>query len=143
MALKVELKPGEQVIIGQSVVSNGGKTRARLIIEGDAPILRSKDIMPADTASSPASRIYLAVQTMYLAGSADEMQPLYVDLTNQIVKAAPSTLGYVTEISSHILAGNFYGALKQAQKLIEYERTLIGHVSASNPSLSKNSHNGD
>ena len=39
MSLKVELKPGERLIIGTALVRNG-EQRARLFIEGDAPILR-------------------------------------------------------------------------------------------------------
>ena len=44
MALKVELKPGERIILGECVVTNGDQ-RTRLLIEGDAPILREKDIL--------------------------------------------------------------------------------------------------
>ena len=66
MALKVELKPGERVIIGDCVVTNADQ-RTRLIIEGETPILREKDILTAETANTPAKRIYLAVQLMYLS----------------------------------------------------------------------------
>ena len=38
MALKVELKPGERVIIGDCVVTNTHQ-RTRLVIEGETPIL--------------------------------------------------------------------------------------------------------
>ena len=44
MGLKVELKPGERFIVGDCLVTNGNQ-RTRLLIEGDAPILREKDIM--------------------------------------------------------------------------------------------------
>ncbi|MFL4980399.1 MAG: flagellar biosynthesis repressor FlbT, partial [Xanthobacteraceae bacterium] len=64
MALKVELKPGERILIGQSVITNHDQ-RARFLIEGNAPILRQKDIMTVDQADTPAKRIYLAVQLMY------------------------------------------------------------------------------
>src|SRR4051812_18836013 len=43
MALKVELKPHERIIIGACVVTNTDQ-RARLLIDGDRiPILREKD----------------------------------------------------------------------------------------------------
>ena len=64
MALKVELKPGERILIGDCVVTNSDQ-RTRLLIEGAAPILREKDIMTPERADSPAKRIYLAVQLMY------------------------------------------------------------------------------
>ena len=66
MALKVELKPGERIILGECVVTNADQ-RTRLVIEGSVPILREKDIMTAERANTPAKRIYLAVQLMYTA----------------------------------------------------------------------------
>src|SRR5262249_1177911 len=66
MALKVEMKPGERMIIGDCVITNSDQ-RTRLLIEGDTPILREKDILTAETATTPARRIYLAVQLMYLS----------------------------------------------------------------------------
>ena len=66
MALKVELKPGERILIGDSVITNSDQ-RTRFLVDGTAPILREKDIMTADRADTPAKRIYLAVQLMYIS----------------------------------------------------------------------------
>ena len=44
MALKIELKPNERILLGDCVVTNADQ-RARLVIEGTVPILREKDIM--------------------------------------------------------------------------------------------------
>ncbi len=52
MALKVELKPGERFILGTSVITNDNQ-RTRLYIQGDAPVLREKDILTAETADTP------------------------------------------------------------------------------------------
>ena len=64
MALKVELKPGEKLLVGNCIITNSDQ-RTRLFIEGRAPILREKDILTSETATTPAKRIYLAVQLMY------------------------------------------------------------------------------
>ncbi len=67
MALKVELKPHERIIIGSCVVTNTDQ-RARLLIDGDRiPILREKDILTPETADTPAKLVYLAVQLMYIS----------------------------------------------------------------------------
>ena len=55
MALKVELKPRERIIIGDCVVTNDDQ-RTRLLIDGHAPILREKDIMTTRLATTPAKR---------------------------------------------------------------------------------------
>ena len=47
MALRIELKPGERILIGESVLINSDQ-RATFLIEGEAPILREKDIMTPD-----------------------------------------------------------------------------------------------
>jgi flagellar protein FlbT len=127
MALKVELKPHERIIVG-TVVIRADDQRIRLFIEGDAPILREKDILTAETATSPAKRIYLAVQLMYLAQDVAPHHDVYFELVNQFIEAAPSSLPIVAEINNRILSGNLYKALKAARRLVTYEGELIAHA---------------
>jgi flagellar biosynthesis regulator FlbT len=92
MALKVELKPNERIIIGACVVTNTDQ-RARLLIDGDRiPILREKDIMTADRADTPAKRIYLAIQLMYLSQDPTHQHEVYFQLVRDFLQAAPSSL---------------------------------------------------
>lgn len=125
MALKVELKPKERLIVGDCVITNSDQ-RTRLYVSGRSPILREKDIMRVEEASSPAKRVYFAVQLMYLDDDVDKVQEEYFILVNDLVKAAPSMTAIVDEINNEILTGSLYKALKKAKKLIEYERELIG-----------------
>jgi flagellar protein FlbT len=127
MSLKVELKPGERLIIGTAVVRNGDQ-RARLFIEGDAPILREKDILTVASADSPAKKIYLAVQLMYLQGDLSGHDDFYFPLIQDFLTAAPSSLPLIAEINNRILSGELYKALKAAKKLIAYEQELISHA---------------
>jgi len=124
MALKVELKPHERIIIGESVITNADQ-RTRLLIDGTAPILREKDIMTAERADSPAKRIYLAVQLMYLARDPRAHHDIYFSLMRDIIQAAPSTLSYIEGINNRILTGELYKALKEAKRLIVYEQEVI------------------
>jgi len=135
MALKVELKAGERILIGEAVVTNGDQ-RTRLLIEGAAPILRQKDIMTPDRADTPAKRIYLAVQLMYTSREPQRHHELYFSLVRDIVQAAPSTWALIEAINNHILTGEMYKALKQIKKLIAYEEELVAHA-ARGPSLRK------
>jgi flagellar biosynthesis repressor protein FlbT len=130
MSLKVELKPGERLIIGNCVVTNSDQ-RARLYIDGRAPILREKDILTSETANSPAKRIYLAVQIMYLDEDIGATQDDYFKLVNEIITAAPSTTLYVNEINNEILTGALYKALKAAGKLVKYEEDLLANAKPS------------
>ncbi|MBX3548260.1 MAG: flagellar biosynthesis repressor FlbT [Xanthobacteraceae bacterium] len=127
MGLKVELKPGERIIIGDSIVTNDDQ-RTKLIIEGDAPILREKDIMTSDAANTPCKKIYLVVQLMYLSRDPAVHHELYFTLMKETVNAAPSTQPYFDRINNQILTGNVYKALKETQSLIEYEKELLANA---------------
>jgi len=127
MALKIELRPGERIILGECVVTNDDQ-RTRLLIDGQVPILREKDILTPERADTPAKRIYLAVQLMYTAKDPRNHHEVYFALVRQIVEAAPSTWAYVENINNHILTGEMYKALKDAKKLIAYEQELLKHA---------------
>ncbi|MEN5081048.1 flagellar biosynthesis repressor FlbT [Bosea sp. TWI1241] len=124
MALKVELKPNERIIIGTVVIRNE-EQRTRFFIEGQAPILREKDILTPASADTPARKIYLAVQLMYLAGDPTTQHGVYFDLVRDFLQAAPSSLPIVSEINNFILSSELYKALKSAKKLIAYEAELF------------------
>ncbi|HWG06386.1 MAG TPA: flagellar biosynthesis regulator FlaF [Beijerinckiaceae bacterium] len=124
MPLKIELKPGERLILGGCVVINDGR-RTRLAIEGAMPVLREKDIMTARQANSPAKRLYLAVQRMYTSMRTQENYADYCALTRGIVEAAPCTRRFIDGINNRMLTGELYEALKETRKLIAYEKELL------------------
>lgn len=134
MALKVELKPGEKLLVGNCIITNSDQ-RTRLFIDGRAPILREKDILTAETANTPARRIYLAVQLMYIEDDIASTRESYFSLVNEFVAAVPSATEIVNQINNEILTGQLYKALKAAQRLIEYEQDLISNASAGRPGL--------
>ena len=129
MALKVELKPGEKLLVGKCIITNSDQ-RTRLFIEGRAPILREKDILTAETANTPAKRIYLAVQLMYIEEDIGTTQAQYFALVNDFLSAVPSSGEIVNQINNEILTGQLYKALKAAQRLIEYEQDLISNATS-------------
>jgi len=124
MPLKVELKPFERIIIGQSVVTNSD-TRAKFLIDGKAPILREKDILTAETANTPVKRLYLCIQMMYLEDDIPKYQDLYMGFVKDLLEAVPRFRRSIETASNLILAGSLYNSLKEIQKLIEQEAALL------------------
>ncbi len=124
MPLKVELKPGERILIGESVITNSDR-RTTFLIDGKAPILREKDILTPEQADTVAKQIYLAVLLMYTSRTPSDHHPTYFTLVRDIVQAAPSTWKHIEIINNHILTGDLYKALKQAKQLIQYEQELM------------------
>jgi flagellar protein FlbT len=136
--LKIELKPNERVILGDCVVTNHDQ-RTRLLIDGSVPILREKDIMSVSRADSPAKRIYLAVQFMYTAKRPQDHRALYFRLVRQMLKAAPDTRPYIESINNRILTGELYKALREANKLVAYEKEHLdmNHASKAYAKIAK------
>lgn len=125
MALKITLKPDERIIIGGTAITNGGPA-ATLLVENKVPILREKHILRKENADSPARRIYFAVQLMYVdQDNLARYHKLYWNLVRGFIKAAPSALGLIGDLSREILAGRYYQALKLARKIIEYEQLIL------------------
>jgi flagellar protein FlbT len=128
MGLKITLKPGERMIIGGAVITNGGG-KTNLIVENTVPILREKDILSTENANSPARRIYFAIQLMYIDNNnLPKHHKLYWELVKDFLEAAPSALDIVDQISRDILEANYYQALKHCRKLIAYEKEVIARV---------------
>jgi len=129
--LKLSLKPGEKFVLNGAVVQNGDR-RGVLVLQNKASVLREKDIMQPDEATTPARRIYFPVMMMYLDESAAERQ--YEEFATRLtefmgVVRNPDVLGDCIAISKHVMAREYYKALMLSRKLIEYEDQRLGHVS--------------
>ena len=129
MALRITLKPQEKMILGAAVLTNANTTGCNLIIENKVPILREKDILNEKEANSPCRRIYFVIQLMYI----DEEnlilhQKTYWKLVKELVEAVPSTVAIIDQISEKIVSGQYYQALKLAQKLRDYEQEVLSRV---------------
>lgn len=129
MALIIDLKPSERIIIGDALITNDD-ARTRLHIEGDAPILREKDILRPNEADSPSKRIYLMIQLMYLSKTPKDLHDDYFKAVKEIQAAAPSTSVIFMKINDYIINNQYYKALKEARVLIGYEEELLAHATA-------------
>lgn len=125
MALVIDLKPGEKILIGEAVITNDSQ-RTRLHIAGDAPILREKDVMKEEDAiRTPCSRAYFLIQAMYLSSTPDELHKTYFELVEDIQKAAPSCGIFFAQINEEIINDRYYKAMKLAKQLLEHEQELL------------------
>jgi flagellar protein FlbT len=128
MALKITLKPREKLIISGAVIQNG-KNRSEFIVENNVAVLREKDIMREEEATTYCSRIYFVIQLMYVDGrNLVEYHNTYWTLVRDLVNAVPSTLVHIDGISEHLLKNEYYQALKSAKRLMEYEREVLDRV---------------
>jgi flagellar protein FlbT len=128
MPLRVELKPFERIIIGETVIINSG-TRTSFLIDGEAPILREKDTVTAETANTPVKRLYFCVQMMYLKNDIPKYRAAYLGFIRDLREAVPGSRDLIDAVNNHISGGALYKALKEIRKLMKREdELLVAHV---------------
>lgn len=123
MPLKLSLKPGERFVLNGAVVQNGDR-RASLVLQNKASVLREKDIMQQDEATTPARRIYFPLMMMYLDDAgAERYQDEFLHRIGEFMSAVrnPDILADCVTISKHVLARDYYKGLNLCRKLIDYE----------------------
>ena len=124
MPLRVELKPFERIVIGETVLINSG-TRTSFLLDGEAPILREKDTVPAETADTPVKRLYLCVQTMYLKNDVPRYRASYLGFVKELRDSLPGAGDAINAINQHVSSGALYKALKEIRKLMKREEELV------------------
>ena len=119
------------MIVGGAVITNGNIKNTDLIIENNVPILRQKNILSENDATSPCSRIYFLIQLMYIdEENLTTHQHTYWKLVRELLDAVPRLTGHIDQINETILSGNYYRALKLASELINFEQEVLEHVHA-------------
>lgn len=123
MPLKLSLRPGETFVVNGAVVRNGER-RGVLLMETRARVLREKDIMQPEEATTPAKRAYFALMQMYLTGRVegaicDQAAEALAGLLKQ--QDGPEGRAAVLAISADMMRGDIYGALIQCRKQIRIE----------------------
>jgi flagellar protein FlbT len=128
MSLILKLAPGERLFINGAVVTNGDR-RAYLMVETKAQIVREKDVLMLEDASTPVRRAYFAAQGVLLnaqpvLGSSDGFTEQLVRLRGVFLK--PEHLNLLDEAESYMRDGNTYRALSALRELVMYEAALLG-----------------
>ena len=121
MPLRVELKPFERIVIGESVIINSAN-RTCFLIDGEAPILREKDTITAETADTTAKRLYLCVQTMYLKNDPEPYRATCLGLLEELAQEMPDDRDLIAAVAQEVSSGLLYKALKDIRKLTKRER---------------------
>jgi len=135
MPLKLSLKPGEKFVLNGAVIANGDK-RTSLIIQNKACVLREKDIMQAEEASTPARRIYFPIMMMYL--DTDEAEVYYSQFALRMTEFMDAirdrkALAVCVEISRDVMSGAYYKALVKCRTLFDFEQERLNYAGTSLP----------
>jgi flagellar protein FlbT len=136
MALRVDLKPNERIIVGGVSIRNGDR-RAALTFETQAKFLREKDILTESEANTSCERLYVLLEAIYLTDNPAELENEFVIQANVLMAAAPSMATYIADIFDKFSRGEYYASLKSGQELIKYEKQLLELLSTANAAEEK------
>jgi flagellar protein FlbT len=131
MALKLTLKPGERFVINGAVVENGDR-RSTLTIQNQAAVLRERDIMQPEDATTPMRRIYFAIMMLYLdEENSDRYKQEFAVRLSEFMEAisTPEALRTCVDIIQLVEAKQYYKALLAAKSLYDFEETRLSYVS--------------
>lgn len=133
--LVLELRPGETMIVNGAPIRF--RTKSRLELTARARFLFGKQIMPPDQASSPARRLYFALQAAYIGTPAERERGLAdARVLADTFKGATNSL-LAREILDRAVAAaeadDCYQALKLARRIISHEDAVLGVAPATDP----------
>jgi flagellar biosynthesis repressor protein FlbT len=104
--LRITLRDGEKAILNGAVISAVGRTQLR--IENTVSILRGREVMRPEEATTPARQLYFSCMLAYIDPDGRE-------------KHQEATKEACVRFANDIARGEFYRALAPARDLIALE----------------------
>lgn len=125
MPLVIHLRKGQKAILNGAVIENASPRTISLAVRNEAKVLRSDDVLEPDSANTPATRVYFALQCAYLFADRTALHlAAFEDYLARYLAETPSGRAIAQRIVDAVNAGNLYVALKCAQGLIRHEAML-------------------
>jgi flagellar biosynthesis repressor protein FlbT len=128
MPLKIQLKPKERIIVNGAVIEGHATNRTELVVMNNAAVMRQKHILQEGEAKTPATRLYFAVQLMYIDSDnkgnyLDQFKRYHKDLDDTVtLPVLKRTLGLIADA---VATERLYEALKLSRELIKVEAELL------------------
>lgn len=127
MPLVLNLKPGERIIINGCAIRNANRRSAFTIESQNADIVRGKDLIDADEATTPVKRVYFLIQTVLTDRSKrDKFVPvIQQQLAILATVFGPANAAHVFRAANHVSKQDYYRALAELRPLIAHEKVLL------------------
>ncbi|MDG6095302.1 flagellar biosynthesis repressor FlbT [Acetobacter sp. AN02] len=131
--LGIRLETDDRMIINGAAIHFLSPAQIRLV--NKARFLFGRQIMRPEDASSPARRIYYALQTAYVGTPEEQMRALeearYLISIFIRETTSESARTLLTGALQAAVTGDHYRALKYARRIIRHEDAILSSVSAS------------
>ncbi len=130
MALRIELKPFEELFISHSVITNG-PSRIAFAVSGTSPLVRGRDYLRREDVDTICRELQFAIQALYLEGADGATALSKVEpLAGEILKRLPVLSPHISEVVAQVDAGDLFKALKASRTLVAREGEIHSLVSA-------------
>jgi flagellar biosynthesis repressor protein FlbT len=126
MTLRISLRDGEQMIVNGAVLRSIGRTD--LGVENSVALLRGREIMSPDEATTPTRRLYYTCMLAYIDpdGAAGHHDAI-VECLGELVGALESLTAKAAcaSFARHVAIGDYYRALADCRSLMSYEAEIF------------------
>lgn len=123
MALKLTVKPGESFFVGTAEITVQCDAIVNVLVGGKAPVLRCDDHIADNDAATPAQKLQLVVQRMYLSGDIPGHHEAYFAAAQALLAEQPAHKSIVAEVNGFLMQGAAYKAIKLLKTLSNPELT--------------------
>ncbi|PVX30259.1 flagellar biosynthesis repressor FlbT [Sphingomonas pokkalii] len=123
--LRITLRDGEKAIVNGAVLRAVGRTQ--IAVENQVSILRGREVMRPEEATTPARQLYFAAMLAYIDPEGrDAHQNAVVQLIGVLIAAinTPEGRDICIRFAHDIAQGDYYKALNIARELIAIEDAL-------------------
>ncbi len=129
--LRITLRDGEKAIVNGAVIRAVGRTQ--IAVENQVSILRGREIMRPEEATTPARQLYFAAMLAYIdPANRDGHHDIVVGLVGALVIAldAPEAKSACIRFAGENAQGEYYKALASAREVIAFEDALAAPQAA-------------
>ncbi|MDG2534048.1 flagellar biosynthesis repressor FlbT [Sphingomonas sp. HITSZ_GF] len=129
--LRITLRDGEKAIVNGAVIRAVGRTQ--IAVENKVSILRGREIMRPEEATTPARQLYFSAMLAYIdPASRDSHHDAVVGLVGALIGAfgAQEAKSACIRFASEIAQGEYYKALATAREVIAFEDAAIAQQAA-------------
>jgi len=120
--LRITLRDGEKAIVNGAVIRAVGRTQ--IAVENQVSILRGREVMQPEEATTPARQLYFAAMLAYIdPANRAQHQDDVVALVGNLVATltAPEARAACIAFAHDMATGDYYKALSAARELIGFE----------------------
>jgi flagellar biosynthesis repressor protein FlbT len=127
MPLCIIVKPQERLIVNGAVIRNGGRHNASILIETRCQFLRESELVYCGDAATPAEKLCLTLQEIYLAEDTSALEQLFFTQALQLVRDLPGVAPILLKIQEALAAKETFAAIKLGKQLRRHELEHLMH----------------